>query len=116
MLYVKDKKPTNPTEEELDNYYAANEEKLRSIDKNAAKKGTIVHRVIKEETKTGIALYQITKYGLKNAKVRFCDGLSPEDIPAEYFGKEALISLEYAESSIKESPAFPENNIYLKEK
>lgn len=115
MLYVKKELPTNATQEEMENYYIANEQKLRAIDMRAAKRGDKVHRVIKEQTKEGIALYQIVKYGLKNARVVFCEGISANEVPAFYWGKKALVSLEYIDVALIEHPAFPENNQYTKQ-
>lgn len=110
MLYKKGPLPKEITVDSMDEYYDANYKRLEQIDKNAAKRGDKVHRIIKEQTNDGISLYQITKYGLKNAKVVFCEGISPDEQPAFYWGKNALVSLEYIDAALIEHPAFPQNN------
>lgn len=110
MLYIKNDLPLNPTEKDLDDYYEKNLERLFLIDKTAAKKKTKLHRIIEEKTKDGISYYQVTKYGSKNAKVKFCDGISPEERPVEYWGKESLVTLGYVDVALVEHPAFPQNN------
>lgn len=96
---IKSENPTLSIDKVYETHQAENWSELKSIDRIAKNRGTILHRFIREPVADGYAIYQIVKLNKKTVRIQHCTGYS--DYKVSYWGDGAVIDRGYAENSVK---------------
>lgn len=84
-----------------------NNKLISTIDNDAAQRETLLHRFIYEPYADGFAVYQIIRVNKRTVRIRVCTGIG-DDWVIPYWGIEATISLDYAQSHINRRDALKE--------
>jgi len=79
--------------------FDANEALLERIDLQAAAKGELLWRCIREGRGDGYACYQIVKVGKRNVRIEVCRNIG-DDWVIPYWGEATTISRKYAERKV----------------